>query len=136
MAPRKRVPTRVRTRALIGGAATHNRPRRIEARPSASAVVRAAGSRAAHTEDNVVTAAVFHAPMSALNRVAASNACAPKPHAVHADGQGLARLRVSGLGRARTTSPPTRAHTADPSPSHTGACIHHPDRFSHIQING
>ncbi len=66
-APRKRGPTRVRTRARIGGAAAHNRLRRIEARPSASAVVRAAGPGAAHTEDNEVTAAVFHAPMFALN---------------------------------------------------------------------
>jgi hypothetical protein len=55
----------VRTR--IGGAAAHNRPRRIEARPSASAIVRAAGPEAALTEANVVTDAVFHAPMSALN---------------------------------------------------------------------
>jgi hypothetical protein len=49
---------------------------------------------------------------------------------------GLARLRVSGTGRARSTSPPTRAHTADPSPSHTRTRTHNPDRFSHIQING
>ena len=51
----------------IGGAAAHNRPRRTEARPSASAVVRAGGPGAAHTAYNVVTAAVFHAPMLALN---------------------------------------------------------------------
>jgi hypothetical protein len=36
----------------------------------------------------VVTAAVFHAPMFALNADADWNACAPKPHAVDADGQG------------------------------------------------
>jgi hypothetical protein len=65
-APRKRVPARVRTRARIGGAATHNGPRRTEARPSASAIVRAAGTEAAHTSYNVVKAAVFHAPMFAL----------------------------------------------------------------------
>ena len=51
MAPRKRVPARVRTRARIGGAAAHNGP----------------GSGPAHTEDNETTAAVFHAPMFALN---------------------------------------------------------------------
>ena len=85
------------TRARIGGAAAHNRPRRTEPRPSASAVVRAAGPGAAHTWFNVVTRAVFHAPMLALNADAEENACAPKPHAVHADGQGLARLRVSGF---------------------------------------
>ncbi len=36
-------------------------------RPSASAILRAAGPRAAHTKDNEVTDAVFHAPMFALN---------------------------------------------------------------------
>jgi hypothetical protein len=126
----------VPTRARIGRAAAHNRPRRTEARPSASAVVRAAGPRAAHTWYTVVTAAVFHAPMLALNADAEQNACAPKPHAVHANGQGRARFRVSGSGRARRTSPPTRAHTADPSPSLNGARIHNADRFSHIHING
>jgi hypothetical protein len=34
------------------------------------------------------TDAVFQAPMSALNADAERNACAPKPHAVDADGQG------------------------------------------------
>jgi hypothetical protein len=70
----------------------NNPPRRIEARPSASAIVRAAGPGAAHTPYNVVTDAVFHAPMFALNTDAWPNACAPKPHAVDADGQGLARF--------------------------------------------
>ncbi len=77
MAPRKRAPTRVRTRARIGGAAAHNRPRRTEARPSASAVVRATGPRAAHTEAMFDTDAVFHAPMFALNAHADWNACEP-----------------------------------------------------------
>ncbi len=81
-------PARVRTRARIGGAAAHDGPRRIEARPSASAIVRAAGPGAAPTWDNEVTAAVFHAPMLALNADAEENACAPKPHAVLADGKG------------------------------------------------
>ena len=98
-------------RARIGGAAAHNRPHRIEARPSASAIVRAAEPGAAHTWYNVVTDAVFHAAIIALNADAEANACAPKPHAVHADGQGLARLRVSGLR---------------PSPQHepADACAH------------
>jgi hypothetical protein len=48
-APRKRVPAHLRTRARIGGAAAHNGPRRTKARPSASAIVRAAGPGAAHT---------------------------------------------------------------------------------------
>jgi hypothetical protein len=99
------------SRARIGGAAAHNRPRRIEARPSASAKVRAAGPGAAHTEPNEVTRAVFHAPMFALNADAEENACAPKPHAGHVDGQGLARFMVSGFR---------------PSPQHepANACAH------------
>jgi hypothetical protein len=118
----------------IGGAAEHNGPRRIEARPSASAIVRAdrAGPEAAHTPFNEVTDAVFHAPMFALKANAAWNACVPKPHAVDADGKGSHGLGLRVLGRARSTSPPTRAHTADPSPSQTGARIHLPDRFSHV----
>jgi hypothetical protein len=57
------------TRARIGGAAVHNGPRRIDDPPSASRLRwRAArAEKAAHTEDKSVTAAVFHAPMSALN---------------------------------------------------------------------
>ena len=109
-APRKRVLTRVRTRARIGDAAAHNRPRRTEAPAErVPPFVRAAGPGAAHTQYNVVTRAVFHAPMLALN--AMLNACAPKPHAVDADGQGLARLRVSGFR---------------PSPQHepANACAH------------
>ncbi len=111
MAPRKRVPTRLRMRERIGGAAAHYRPRRIEARPSASAIVRAAGPEAPHTPDNVMIDAVFHAPMFALNADAEENACAPKPHAVDADEQGLARFRVSGCR---------------PSPQHepANACAH------------
>ncbi len=65
--PRASERLHVCARARIGGAAAHNGPRRTEARPSASVIVRAAGPGAAHTEDNVVTAAVFHAPMFALN---------------------------------------------------------------------
>ncbi len=80
----------------IGGAAAHNRPRRTEARPSASAVVRAAGPRAAHTPCNEATRAVFHAPMFALNADAELNACAPKPPRGPRRREGLARFRVSG----------------------------------------
>jgi hypothetical protein len=76
--------------ARIGGAATHNRPRRIEARPSASAIVRAAGPEAAHTLDKSVTRAVFHAPMFALNAFASKNACEPN------------RTRSTPTGRAIT----------------------------------
>ncbi len=82
------MPARVGTRLRIGGAAAHNGPRRTEARPSAAAIVRAAGPGAAHTWYKLVTHAVFHAPMFALNADAERNACAPKPHAVDADGKG------------------------------------------------
>ncbi len=101
----------MRTRARIRNAAAHNRPCLIEARPSASAIVRAAGPGAVHTEDKLDTDAVFHAPMSALKADAEWNACVPKPHAVHADGQGLARFRVSSFR---------------PSPQHepANACAH------------
>ncbi len=65
-------------RARIGGAAAHNGPRRIDDpaerilnhRPACTG--RAAGAeKAAHTAYNVVTLAVFHAPMFALNADAA-----------------------------------------------------------------
>ncbi len=66
---------------------------------------RAAAPKAAHTEDNVVTDAVFHAPMFALNATAPENACEPKPHAVHRRREGPARFR-RGCGCAQT-----RTHT-------------------------
>ncbi len=95
----------MRTRARIGGAAARNGPRRIEARPSASAIVRAAGSGAVHTPYNEVTDAVFHAPMSALKADAVANPCEPKPHAVDADGHdshGLGfRVQAEPAARAR-----------------------------------
>ncbi len=91
-------------RARIGGAAAHNRPRRTEARPSASAIVRAAGPGAAHTPSKFDTDAVFHAPMLALNAFADWNACAPKPHAVDAGGKGS-----HGLGLRVQAEPAARA---------------------------
>jgi hypothetical protein len=94
----------------------------FEARPSASAVVHAGGPGAAHTWYNEVTAAVFHAPMFALNADAEENACAPKPHAVDADGarsHGSARMRARrstpAPTRARTSAQHVRASAADPS---------------------
>jgi hypothetical protein len=76
------------TRARIGGPAAHNRPRRFDDPPSAShRQLRAArAEKAAHTPDNVVTEAVFHAPMFALNVFADWNACKRNACAVHADG--------------------------------------------------
>ncbi len=75
-----RVPTRLRTRARAraGGAAAHNGPPRIDVPPSASRLRwRAAGPEKAHTAYNVVTDAVFHAAMFALNADAEPNACQP-----------------------------------------------------------
>ncbi len=93
----------MRTRERIGGAAAHNGPRRTEARPSASAIVRAAGPGAAHTWDNVVTRAVFQSHILTLNAFADWNACARKPHAVHTDGKGSHGLgfRVQSESAAR-----------------------------------
>jgi hypothetical protein len=54
---------------------------------------------------NVVTAAVFHAPMFALNADAEMNACEPRPPAVDAGGR---RSHVSARMRGR---PIARAHT-------------------------
>jgi hypothetical protein len=45
-------------------------PRRTEPRPSAPAAVARRRPKAAHTWDNVVSDAMFHAPMFALNVVA------------------------------------------------------------------
>jgi hypothetical protein len=116
-APRKPLPARVRTRARIGGATAHNPPRRTEApaeRVRHSARRRA--EKAARTSDNEVTAAVFHAPMSALNASAEENACAPKPHAVHADGKGSHGLRFraqaepAARARQRVRTQPIHHH--------------------------
>ncbi len=98
--PRMRVPT----------CFAHNDPRRIDDPPSASRPRwRAArAGKAAHTSDNRVTRAVFHAPMSALNVVAVWNACEPNPQAIDADGKSShvsARMRARPIAHAHT-----RAH--------------------------
>jgi hypothetical protein len=50
----------------IGGVATHRRAASKADRARVCAALRATAGTA-HTEDNVVTDAVFHAPMFALN---------------------------------------------------------------------
>ena len=66
--PRASVCLHVCARARASAVPPHTTGRAApKPRPSASAIVRAAGPGAAHTEDNVVTRAVFHAPMFALN---------------------------------------------------------------------
>jgi hypothetical protein len=100
-------------------------------RPSASAMVRAggAGSGAYLVQRGdgrgVPRADVGVESRRRLERLRAEAGRGPRRRA------GLARFRVTGSGRARSTSPPTRAHAANLSPSHTGARIHNPDRFSH-----
>ena len=76
--PRMRGPTRLPTRARAHRRsrraqppAPHRRPDR--ARPAGGGTV--PGRKAAHTQCNVVTAAVFHAPMFALNADAEANDC-------------------------------------------------------------
>jgi hypothetical protein len=112
--PRMRAPIRARThsRARIRGAAAHNGPRRTDDPPSASRLRwRAArAGKAAHTPCNVVAAAVFHAPMFALNADAEMNACEPRPPAVDADGRRShvsARMRGRPIAHARARA---RAH--------------------------
>jgi hypothetical protein len=114
-----RMPTRLRAhaRARIGGPAAHNGPRRIDARPSASAtVVRRRAEKVAHTPSNVVTDAVFHAPMFAVNTDAEMNACKPKPPAVDAVGtRSHVPARMRGQPIAHTHA---RAQT-----QHLGTCV-------------
>ncbi len=59
-----------RARAHTSAVSPHTLPRRIEHRPSACHV-NAPPAGTAHTEDKVVTDAVFHAPMFVLNTDAA-----------------------------------------------------------------
>jgi hypothetical protein len=104
----------------IGGATAHNGPRRTDdpAERVPPAVARRRAEKAAHTAYNVVTRAVFHAPMFALNADACENACAPKPHVVHADGR---RSHVSArvCGRPYPTHTHTRARISGPA-AHNG----------------
>jgi hypothetical protein len=107
-----RGPTRsahTHTRARIGGAVAHNGPRRIDdpAERVPPAVARRRAEKAAHTEDNVVTAAVFHAPMFALNADAYWNACAPShersaPTGTRSHGSARMPNRTRTRARART----------------------------------
>ncbi len=77
-----RVPTRLRThtraRASAAPPRTTARAASTTRRARPACTGRAAGAeKAAHTWCNVVTEAVFHAPMLALNAVDALNACEP-----------------------------------------------------------
>jgi hypothetical protein len=135
-APRKRVPARVRTLAHRRcGRAQRAAPHRSPAERVRHSARRRAGSGAYRGQRgdrrDVPAANVRVERRRRVERLRPEAARAPRP-----TGKGSHGLGLRVLGRARSTSPPTRAHTADPSPSHTGARIHHPDRFSHIQIHG
>ena len=81
------------------------------------AVARRPGPKAAHTAPNVVTPAVFHAPMFALNADAEANACAPSHPRSTPTGR---RSHVSARMRARPISHAhARAHGRN-----RGACAH------------
>jgi hypothetical protein len=70
-APRKRVPCMwAHARSRIGGAVAQTGRAASKPDRARPAIVRAAGPGAAHTASNVVTDAVFHAPMFALNAFA------------------------------------------------------------------
>ena len=99
-----RVPPRLRT---------HTRARRRRRRAQRPAPDRrpaervpprwraARAEKAAHTLDNVVTAAVFHAPMFALNAVADWNACEPShPRSTPTEGARMCRRGCVGAQSA------------------------------------
>ena len=62
--------TRAHIRACVSAMSSPQVPRRTEPRPSAPAAVARRRPKAAHTLDNEVSDAMFHAPMFALNVVA------------------------------------------------------------------
>jgi hypothetical protein len=117
------MPTNVHTRACacphvcaqthIGGRRRAQRPtpHRTPAERVALALARRPGAeKAAHTEDNEVTDAVFHAPMSALNADAPLNACEPShPRSTPTSRARMCRReRVGARSHTRTR---TRART-------------------------
>ena len=92
----------------IGGAATHNRPRGIEHRPSGSRG--APPEKAAHTQHIVVTDAVFHTARFWWNAFASENACEPnhtwstpaeRARTFHADTGALKPTHTYGRTRVR-----------------------------------
>ena len=107
------------------------------ARPRRAALRR---PKAAHTACNVVTDAVFHAPMFALNAVADQNACEPDHtqftpiESARKFGADTACWRRNLLARARTHAQTqhklthvTHSHTPMPTWTHTCApvsCMH------------
>jgi hypothetical protein len=118
--PHMRVPTRLRTRERASAATLRTTARAApttrRARPACGGAP-PGPERAAHTKDNVVTAAVFHAPMFALNADADWNACEPNHPRSTADGKALACVGADACAPDRT-----RAH-ARARTQHAGACV-------------
>ena len=96
---------------------SRTRPRHIDDRPSASAALHAP-AETAHTSENDVTRAVFHAPMFALKAVAEKNACEPTA-------RGRRRREVLVHSVRMRVHPHTRART------HTHAWTH-----THVRVCG
>ena len=90
----------------------------------------ARAEKAAHTEDNEVTAAVFHAPMFALNAFAYWNTCAPShPRSTPTGRRSHVSARMHGRpnsharGGAHTGAHVGRVCTPIPT-SHSSTHIH------------
>ncbi len=111
--PRMRLPPRLRTHTRARRRRRRaQRPRRIDDPPSASRRGGAPpGPKAAHTTTNVVTDAVFHAPMFALNAVAAMNACEPS-HPQSTPPEGACTCRRGCVGAQSNTHTHTRTGAA------------------------
>ncbi len=109
--------TRLRTRARAHRGSRHAQrptPHRRPGRERPAAVARrlrwraARAEKAAHTSDKVVTRAVFHAPMFALNVLALVNACEPShPRSTPTERARMCRRGCKGPNRTRTH---THAH--------------------------
>jgi hypothetical protein len=124
--PRMRGPTRLRTHTRArpsAVAAAHNGPRRIDDRPRLSRLRwRAArAGKAANTWVKSVTAAVFHAPMSALNAEAYKNACEPSrprstPTGTRSHGSARMLWRPIPHAHARALTDAARGHVCAAGP--------------------
>ncbi len=110
------IATCARTRAR-----THRRRRRAQRphmrrRPTVRSLLRcAAGPEAAHTLDNVVTRAVFHAPMSALKADAELNACEPSSRRSAEAWSACTRWGGCGRAQAHPSAAPPRTTAAHAS---------------------
>jgi hypothetical protein len=117
------------------GAAAHNgraASKTGRAHPGRS---RAAGPEAAHTAYNVVTDAVFHAPMFALNAHADKNACEPSnTRSTPTEDAHTLRRRIHGVGVK--PKPVRRKRHGQPEPcARTHTRTHTCTFLTHTQTN-